>query len=86
MSRKATVRLTFVFTDDFTDIDIREHVDALLHRGVCDIDEQILRVLSKNPIRKEEKFAQKFALKFNRADKKRLQAALKTLEVIQIEG
>lgn len=86
MSRKVTVQLTFGFTDDFTDADIREHVDTLLHRSVCDIDEQLLRVLSKNPIRKEDMFAQKFALKFCRADKKRLKAALKTLEVIQIEG
>jgi hypothetical protein len=86
MSRKVTVQLTFGFTDDFTDADIREHIDTLLHRSVCDIDEQLLRVLSKNPIRKEDMFAQKFALKFCRADKKRLKAALKTLEVIQIEG
>ena len=86
MSRRATIQLTFEFTDEFTDADIRENIDMLLHRSICDIDEQLLRVLSRKPKDEEAKKNQRFALKFYQTDKKRLKAALKTCEVIQIEG
>ena len=86
MTRKVTVQLTFKFPGEFSDAACCEHIDMLLHRSICDIDEQLLRVLSRKPKDEEAKKNQRFALKFYQTDKKRLKAALKTCEVIQIEG
>jgi hypothetical protein len=85
-NRKATVQLTFTFPKDFTDDDIREHVEILLQGGLSDIEKRIAELSRETSTSESAIFFRKAHLKQLRSFEARYRAALRTLAFVNIEG
>jgi hypothetical protein len=85
-NRKATVQLTFPFPKDFTDDDIREHVEILLQGGLSDIEKRIVELSRETSTSESAIFFRKAHLKQLRSFQSRYKAALRTLTILQIKS
>lgn len=83
--REATVQLTFSFPKDFTDDDLREHVEILLQGGLSDIENRIAELSLETSTSECAIFFRNKHLKQLRSFRARYKAALKTLTFVRLE-